>query len=83
VAAMSELQSEELLSLFKEAAWEVDQREFDSLSMNTKISELGVDSVALLEIFGFVEEELDIYLPQEDLAEVKTLGDLSALIARA
>jgi acyl carrier protein len=80
---MSEMQSEELLDLFREAAWEVDQREFDSLSMKTKIADLGVDSVALLEIFGFVEEELDIYLAQEDLAEVKTLGDLSELIARA
>lgn len=73
---------EELLSLFAEAAWEVDQREFEGLSLDTRIAELGVDSVALLEIFGFVEEELDVYLPQEDLAQVKTLRDLSALIRR-
>lgn len=73
----------ELLQLFERAAWEVDQREFDSLSLDTKISDLNVDSVALLEIFGYVEEELDIYLPQEDLAEVKTLRDLGALIAQA
>lgn len=79
---MSDIQSEDLLVLFEEAAWEVDQREFDSLSLKTKIADLGVDSVALLEIFGFVEEELDIYLSQEDLAEVQTLGDLSELIAR-
>ena len=72
----------ELLELFEQAAWEVDQREFEALSLDTKISDLGVDSVALLEIFGYVEEELDIYLPQEDLAEVKTLRDLSTLIAQ-
>lgn len=72
---------DELLKLFREAAWEVDQREFDGLSMQTKISDLGVSSVALLEIFGFVEEELDIYLAQEDLAQVKTLSDLGKLIA--
>lgn len=77
------MQPQELLDLFKEAAWEVDQRRFDSLSMKTKIADLEMDSVALMEIFGFVEEELDIYLPQEDLAEVDTLGDLSELIARA
>lgn len=74
---------EQLLTLFKEAAWEVDQREFESLSLDTEIAELGVDSVALLEIFGYVEEELDVYLAQEDLAQVKTLGDLGDLIARA
>lgn len=74
---------QELLTLFKKAAWEVDQREFDGLTLDTRIAELGVDSVALLEIFGFVEEELDVYLPQEDLAQVKTFRDLSALIARS
>lgn len=77
------MQDEELLKLFRAAAWEVDQREFDGLSMQTKIADLGVSSVALLEIFGYVEEELDIYLAQEDLAQVKTLGDLGKLIARA
>lgn len=77
------MSDEELLALFREAAWEVDQREFGDLSMNTKIADLGVSSVALLEVFGFVEEELDIYLAQEDLAQVKTLGDLSKLIAGA
>ncbi len=73
---------QELLSLFAEAAWEVDQREFEDLSLDTRISDLGVDSVALLEIFGYVEEELDVYLPQEDLAQVKTLRDLGALLTR-
>lgn len=74
---------EALLALFSEAAWEVDQREFEGLSLDTRIAELGVDSVVLLEIFGYVEEELDVYLPQEDLGQVKTLRDLSALIRRA
>ena len=74
---------DELLRLFREAAWEVDQREFGDLTLETKIADLGVSSVALLEIFGFVEEELEIYLAQEDLATVKTLGDLANLIADA
>ena len=75
--------NEEMLTLFREAAWEVDQRKFEGLSMATKIADLGVDSVVLLEIFGFVEEELDIYLAQEDLAQVKTLADLSELISKS
>lgn len=73
---------DDLLKLFREAAWEVDQREFDGLTMQTRISDLGVSSVALLEIFGYVEEELDIYLAQEDLTQVKTMGDLGKLIGR-
>jgi len=72
----------ELLELFREAAYQVDQRELDGLSLDTRITDLGVDSVALLEIFGYVEEELDVYLPQEELAQVRTLRDLGTLIAR-
>lgn len=71
-----------LLALFKEAAWEIDQRKFNELSLDTKINALGIDSVALYEIFGYVEEELDLELPDEELASVKTLGDLSSLVLR-
>lgn len=74
--------SSDLLEIFKEAAWEVDQRRFDDISLETKITDLGIDSVVMLEIFGYVEDELDVYLAQEDLADVKTLKDLSDLIAR-
>ena len=69
-----------LLALFKEAAWEIDQRKFETIDLDTKINALGIDSVALYEIFGYVEEELDLELPDEALANVKTLRDLSTLV---
>ncbi len=70
-----------LLSLFAEAADEIGQYSFDGLSKDTAIAELGIDSVELLEIFGYVEEELDIELDDEDLAGLKTIGDLGKLIS--
>jgi len=73
----------EMIALFKEAAWQVDQREFEELSLDTHISDLGIDSVAMLEIFGYVEEELDLHLPDEKLSGIETLGDLSRLIRSA
>ena len=72
-----------LITLFKEAAWEIDQREFDDVDLDTPIAELGIDSVALFEIFGYVEEELEVYLPDDQLGEVKTLRDLGALVRAA
>ena len=54
-----------VVSLFEKAAWEVARKKYDSLHVEQKISELGIDSVAMLEVIGFVEEELDIHLPDE------------------
>lgn len=71
---------QELVDLFVAAAYEVGAHQFEGLSVKTEVSELGIDSVELLEIFGFVEEELDIMLSDEDLAGLETLGDLIALI---
>ncbi len=71
---------QELIELFKRAAWEVDQREFDTIAPSTKIADLGIDSVALLEIFGEIEDELGVHLPDDELAKLVTLRDLTSLI---
>lgn len=72
----------ELLSLFEEAAWEIAQKKFKGIDIDTKITALGIDSVALYEIFGYVEEELDLELPDEELANVKTLRDLASIVSK-
>ncbi len=73
----------ELLALFKDAAWQVGGHKFDDLSMKTEIADLGIDSVELLEIFGYVEEETEVLLADEDLATIENLGDLGELIKKA
>ena len=72
----SSFTSDEVVVLFKKAAWEVDQKKLDDLRLDDRISSLGIDSVAMLEVIGFFEEELEIHLPDEKLARVETLGDL-------
>lgn len=69
-----------VIELFKRAAWEVDQKKLEDISMDAKISTLGIDSVAMLEVIGYFEEELDIHLPDEKLARVDTIRDLADLI---
>lgn len=73
----------ELIQLFREAAVEIVGRDFPNLTPNTEISELGIDSVDLLEMFGYVEDELHIKLADADLAEITTLQDLAKLIQRS
>ena len=71
-----------LLSLFQEAASEIAQKEFTSLDWDTRIDTLGIDSVALYEIFGYLEEELDLELDDDELKQVRTLADLRELVSK-
>jgi len=74
--------TKKVLALFKTAVWEIDQKKLEDLKVEDKISALGIDSVAMLEVIGYLEDELDIHLPDEKLANVETVGDLTAVIAQ-
>ncbi len=71
-----------LLELFKDAARDIAQKEFKSLSWETRIETLGIDSVALFEIFGQLEEDLDLEFDDNELKNIRTLSDLRALISQ-
>jgi acyl carrier protein len=68
--------------LFTQAALEVSGKKLENLSKDTVISRLGLDSVAVMELVSYVEEKLEIRLPDEDLARVQTVGDLGVLVQR-
>jgi len=68
--------------LFTTAAMEVNGKKLSGLSKDTVISKLGLDSVAVMELVSYVEEKLNIRMPDEDLAKVQTLGDLGTLVQR-
>jgi acyl carrier protein len=72
----------DVIGLFKQAALEVHGRELGALDAATEISTLGLDSVAVMEMTGSLEEKLKIRIPDEELAEVETLGELDTLIRR-
>ena len=72
----------DVIGLFRQAALEVHGRELGALDAATEISTLGLDSVAVMEMTGCLEEKLKIRIPDEELAEVETLGELDMLIRR-
>ena len=72
----------DVIGLFKQAALEVHGKELGALDAATEISTLGLDSVAVMEMTGCLEEKLNIRIPDEELAEVETLGELDTLIRR-
>ena len=73
----------ELLGLIKEALVEVAptrKKDFANVELNTQIEALGLDSIATMEMVGFLEEQVDATFPDEELTNVNSLGDLAKLI---
>jgi acyl carrier protein len=72
----------ELLELFQKTATEVVEREFPNIAESTVISELGIDSLGMLEIVGAMERQLKIQIPDESLAGIQTVSDLIELVEK-
>ena len=71
-----------VVELFQKAALEVDNRKLSGLSKETVISTLGMDSVAIMELVSYLEEKLEVRIPDEELGKVRTIGDLGDCLAR-
>jgi len=65
-----------LLQMFKTVAARVDKREFPNVTAESVITELGIDSLSMMQIVGEMETELGVMIPDEDLVELVTVGDL-------
>lgn len=50
------------------------------VDLNKPISELGLDSLDLVEVMLEIEEELGITFSNDEIGEVKTLGEIKNLI---
>jgi acyl carrier protein len=66
----------DLLQMFKTVAARVDKREFPDVTKSSVLTELGIDSLAMMQIVGEMETELGVMIPDEDLVELSTVGDL-------
>jgi len=73
---------QDLILLFKRVATEVDKREFPEVTGESNISDLGVDSLSMMQIVGEMELRLNIMIPDEDLVELVTVGDLVKVVMR-
>jgi acyl carrier protein len=76
------MNSQDLIALFKQVAKEVDKRDFQELTGDSVISDLGIDSLSMMQIVGEMELKLDIMIPDEDLVELVTVKDLLAVVER-
>lgn len=51
--------------------------------LSLTIRELGIDSVATMEMVGAIEEKMGVTFPDEDMASINSLQDLANLIRRS
>jgi len=73
----------DILKLFKEAAFEADGRTIEGLTLDTKFSELTMDSVAVMETIGVFEQRLSVRFNDDDLSRLTTLRDLEVLVQKS
>ncbi|TMA14132.1 MAG: acyl carrier protein [Deltaproteobacteria bacterium] len=75
-------ESIDVVEMFKQAAFEVDNRRLPDLKPLTVITTLGMDSVAIMELVAWFEEKLGVRIPDEQLSKIRTVKDLRDTIAR-
>lgn len=71
---------EELLQRFKTIASKIAERDIPLKSADTPISDLGLDSLNLLEIIGEMEKEFRIRIPDDQLVGITTVAQLVDLV---
>jgi len=54
--------------------------DFTELDMSTKLSDLDIDSIDMLDFIMLIEEEYDIEFEEDELDEIETLDDIASLI---
>ena len=72
----------DVVEMFKQAAFEVDNRRLSDLRPETVIATLGMDSVAVMELVSYFEEKLSVRILDEELSRIRTVKDLRDAIAR-
>ena len=73
--------TDELLALVAAGMAHVTGRPAPALTLDADIDALGLDSLQTLELVAWAEERLSIRVPDETLARVGSIGDLSAALA--
>ena len=72
----------DLVALFKQVAAAVDKRDFAEVTPQSVISDLGIDSLSMMQIVGEMELRLDVTIPDDELVVLVTVADLLRVVER-
>lgn len=68
-----------IIELFKKAVLEIEKKDLGNVDETSQLASFGFDSVTTMEILAEIEDELSIEYPEDELANLETLGDLAQL----
>ena len=71
-----------LVEMFRSMATEITEKDFAALTEQSVISEMGVDSLAMLELVGSMERELKVQIPDDQLVGLETVAQLIDVVER-
>jgi acyl carrier protein len=69
-----------LISMFRSLASEIAEKDLSHVQEDSAIADLGIDSLAMLELVGSLERELRIRVPDEQLVGLRTVRQLLELV---
>lgn len=71
----------DVVALFAKFAQKIEKtKTLPLITREVRISDLGIDSVGMMEIVGEVEDELSITIPDEKLSQLATVGDIERVV---
>jgi acyl carrier protein len=76
------MQRPQLIKLFRDLASEIAEKDLSFVQEDSAIADLGIDSLAMLELVGTMERELRIRVPDEQLVGLETVRQLLELVER-
>ena len=72
----------ELLTLFRTMATEIAEKDYNHVTEDGVIAELGLDSLQMLELVGAMERELEVSVPDDELVGIQTVRQLLDLVEK-
>ena len=72
----------ELIATFQRMASEIAEKDFSHVSEDNVISDLGIDSLGMLELIGAMEREMQIVIPDEQLVGIQKVRQLLDLVEK-
>jgi acyl carrier protein len=77
------MRDDDILALLRDALRSVAPgraERLDAATLAAPIGALGLESVTLMELVGVLEERSGVLFPDEELARVRSVGDLGTLL---
>lgn len=71
-----------LIEMFRAKASEIAEKDLSGLREDSVIADMGLDSLAMLEVIGEMERELEISIPDDLLVGLETVAQLLDVVEK-